>query len=133
MREFKSTKNDMLKFLFEKNGFVTKLKDDGSKYGGQSPYDLVSNDILGITTVKKVKELESKRAIVFQGGKWKIKTQLIMIGGENKDRFHAGRHLGEVLTIPYDAWYEYEESKKNKSIKEMEDHRESFNQLVFNN
>ena len=133
MRELKSTKNEMLKFLFNKNGFVTKLKDDGSKYGGQESDDLVNNDILGITTVKKVRDLENKGAIVFQGGKWKIKTKLIMVDGTNKERFHAGRHLGEILKVPSDAWYEYEESKKNKSLKEMDENNQAFNQLVLSN
>lgn len=52
----------------------TKLSHQ-SKYGGKEDKDVVRNDILGISTVKEIKEAEEMGAIVFQDGVWKIRSQ----------------------------------------------------------
>lgn len=98
----------IIKNLFEKWGIVVSPKNDGSKYGSMDTESRVYNDILGHDKVKKIVELEGAGAIIFQSDNWKIKTQPIFVTGENKNLFHAGRNIGDVLYVPSDSWRRYE-------------------------
>jgi len=116
MSEFKTFKSEMLKKMLEVWGFITQLKDDGSKYGSFDMDAWVSNDILGICKVRQIKELEDAGAIVYQYGNWRIKTEPMIIDKNNKDRFHKDRNLGEVVNVPAYPWVSFMNKKVVKNI-----------------
>lgn len=121
MREFKTIGGDLGKTMLRKWGFVSKLVDDGSMYGSPLMEDCVCNGMLGVCHVRDIKEAEDRNAIICQDGVWRVRTEPIIITKENKDLFHAGRHLGEVVNVPSKAFKEWEEEwfgnkKRQKKI-----------------
>lgn len=129
MSKFKSIKEEMLKFMFEKTGFVSQLKDDGTKYGSIDMNDWVKNDVLGVVRVSEIRRLEDAGAITYQYGKWKVKTEPFIVDSSNINRFHKDRYIGEVLNIPTKAWYDYMESIKNKTQKLLDTEANKFESL----
>lgn len=113
MRKFKSLKDEMLKYMFDKGNFVTQLKNDGTRYGSIGMDDLVENNLLGIVKVQDIVDLENKGAIVYQGGQWKIKCVTFEVDSQNIDRFaKQSQHIGKKIQVPTAAWHNYIDSIK---------------------
>ena len=111
--------------------FVSKLVNDGTRYGSSNLEDIVSNELLGICRVKLIHELEDNGAIVYQEGYWKIKTEPIFVNSENKDRFGSHHHIGECVYVPTQAWNDWIESKKTSKVKQqIEEDKQAFEELV---
>jgi len=118
MRKFKSLKEEMLKYMFDKAGFVTQLKDDGTRYGSIGMDDWVNNELLGIVKVQDIVDLENKGAIIYQGNKWKVKCVTFEVDSLNIARFAKDtQYLGKKLQVPTAAWHNYIDSIKEKTQK----------------
>jgi hypothetical protein len=118
MRQFKSLKEEMLKFMLDKSGFVSRLKDDGTRYGSIGMDDLVNNNLLGIVKVQDIVNLESTGAIIYQDKQWKVKTFTYEVDSQNIERFAKGtQYLGKKFQLPVKEWYDYIDSLKDETQK----------------
>jgi hypothetical protein len=123
-------RENFIRKMYERWGFVLQLKNDGSRYGSMDLEDWVQNDILGVCKVKEIVDLERSGAIIYQDGYWRIATKDIQITSQNRDLFHAGRFIGEYINVPSDAWSMYCKRKKTQVIAE---NKRAFSQLAMEN
>ena len=80
---------------------LSKIEDDGTRYGSMNPNAVVNNGLLGLCRVRAIMDLEKRGAIVYQEDVWKIKTHEIS---------HTDKKTGlpGLRRVPTDEWYAYE-------------------------
>ena len=96
-------------------GLELRLVDKGGKYGSDYDEDIVYNDILGITTPREIKKLESMGAIVYRDV-WRIRTTQINITPDNAKLFSRNYPYGAKVVVPSEAWKRYIAKRYRKNI-----------------